>query len=357
LKRAKRKYLFFFDGETTHSTQWALSLQVTTKINRVFVTVNMEHIGNKNNIGVDHICNGRWEEARKAFKSALIYLISFHQQQQQDGRQSRCNFLIHIENQCIPDSPDPTSPSNNFYMYRNVMRTCLRSNSKSKHNMMEQNKNCLAVLITFNLCLTLHYKFDRELHDGPILPNNDQQNKLLLLYKNVWKELLIDTRKLPRHQAYRDTISFVVLNNMGGIYHQQDKKQKARKCFQTLKNLISCAHCRTIAPDVRNGIMTNISLLETNEKTRWKVLPLWSINQVLSILPLLSPIYIYGLDLYWCKDLPLSELHLDFIHRRRDIEIFSSFSATSEWHLWLIAFLILWFVSLVISLYFNRTSI
>lgn len=231
----------------------------------------MEHILNKNNIGIEHICNGRCEQARKAFKEALVTLHTYHQQQKA-GQSFRCNVPIHIENQRIPDSPDRSSPSNNIYMYRNVMLARLRSTSKTEHDTTEQNINYLAVLITFNLCLTLHYKLDREFNSSRS-SNVIQQNKLLLLYKKVWKELLIDTRKTPRHKPYRDTLSFALLNNMGGIFHQQANKEKVWNCFKSLKNLISRANSCTIAADLRNGVMSNILLVEDASENTVQVLP------------------------------------------------------------------------------------
>lgn len=233
----------------------------------------MDYILNKNNIGVDHICNGRYDEARKAFKAALMDLTAM--EGQKDVRDETCGNIrnnsvaVFIEHRRIPDLAS-TAKSSTLYMYRRAI--CTRHESEGKENAeitTKTTESSLAMLITFNLTLTLQYKVNKEFEYGSN-SWNEEQGKFLLLYKKVLKLLKIDTnKKTPQSLAsYRDTVSLAVVNNMGGIFYQLALYQKAWGCFKSLNNTFKSQHgdvnndnFATVVPsDVRDRIMVNIFL-------------------------------------------------------------------------------------------------
>mmetsp|Transcript_17789 Transcript_17789/g.26323 ORF Transcript_17789/g.26323 Transcript_17789/m.26323 type:complete len:274 (-) Transcript_17789:548-1369(-) len=234
----------------------------------------MESILNKNTLGVEHIRNGRCEEAKKAFTAAISDLTLVHGQQKEaeendrdDGRpgvprEIRRSFLrMQVEACPIQDSPCQTSPSHTFYMYRNVFLGHLDPDSDHEGTITEQESACLTTLIMFNLALTLHYKFDRD-KDSKV---GNLSTKILLFYKKAWETIKIDTWLNPEHQSYRDSIAFGSVINMGAMLYELGKYQKAWQCFKPMKTLL-------LQSDVVEGmeteqLMTNIFLVE--ERLMW----------------------------------------------------------------------------------------
>lgn len=227
----------------------------------------MQSIVDKNNEGVRHIRDGCYSDAKKAFKTALLYLTVFHQQHQ--GEDFSPGFAIRIETTTLPESTNPASSTHSFYVYQDAYLAYVETSATSKEKpTQDENSCCMAVLITFNLSLALHYKLDTA-NGGELLVLC--RKKLLRFYKKAWEALQISTLVIPGHRTYRDTIALAILNNTGIIYYYSFwNSRKARFCFESLKNMLSCEKdenniITALMPKVRNGLMMNIFLLVTQD--------------------------------------------------------------------------------------------
>lgn len=222
----------------------------------------MEQILNKNNTGVEHACNGRYNEARKSLKEALVELSALHEHQKADesnitiNNQSLLPSPIYVDNRCIPE---PLS-STNLYTYRNLMTTAYLEQIKKEHYQTNETEDFVAVLITFNLSLTLQYILDKDFEFGSRKWNEELKN-IIRLYKNVLKLLKLDANSSRR--PYHDIISLAVMNNMGIIFYQLAMYDKARGFVKPLKQTLrSCAGSYALQSELRDGIMRNILFLE-----------------------------------------------------------------------------------------------
>mmetsp|Transcript_765 Transcript_765/g.1183 ORF Transcript_765/g.1183 Transcript_765/m.1183 type:complete len:253 (-) Transcript_765:228-986(-) len=231
----------------------------------------------KNNEGVEHICNGRYTEAKKAFKMTLVYLTIFHErlrarEQQQFLEQQQCpdeevkscettslDFPIIIETRPIPDSTDPTSLSHTLYMYRNVLFAHMDPTAKLQVLMTERNSACITALVTFNLSVVFHYKSDLDDYDSV-----SNQLKVLRFYKKAWEALRIDASVTLEHHSYRDIVVLGILNNMGALFHELSKYKKAWYCFKSLKNVLSSdsESVKAVPPEIRDGMLMNVLFFE-----------------------------------------------------------------------------------------------
>ena len=218
----------------------------------------MQSIVDKNNEGVGHIQNGRYSDAKKAFKTALVRLTVLYQKHQEDELAD--NSSIRIETITLPESTDPASCEHSFYLYRDAYLAHIAPSTTSEEQppTLQEIGCCMTVLITFNLCLALQYKLDTE--------NKRDSKKLLGLYKRAWESLQITAKVIPKRQTYLDTIAIAILNNTGIIYyHAFSNHSKARFCFESIKNILLCKDDKNTAigelmPEVRNGLMMNIFL-------------------------------------------------------------------------------------------------
>eukprot|EP00546_Thalassionema_frauenfeldii_P017528 CAMPEP_0178896426 /NCGR_PEP_ID=MMETSP0786-20121207/1165_1 /TAXON_ID=186022 /ORGANISM="Thalassionema frauenfeldii, Strain CCMP 1798" /LENGTH=215 /DNA_ID=CAMNT_0020566825 /DNA_START=1 /DNA_END=645 /DNA_ORIENTATION=+ len=215
----------------------------------------MRSIVDKNNEGVGHIQNGRYSDAKKAFKTALLHLTVLHQKHQ--GDEFADNSTIRIETITLPESADPAACEHSFYLYRDAYLAHIAQSTTSEEqpSTLREIGCCMTVLITFNLSLALQYKLDTE--------NLRDLKKLLRLYKGAWEALQITAKVIPERQTYRDTIAIAILNNTGITYYYAfSNHSKARLCFESMKNilLIKDDENTTIGelmPEVRNGLMMN----------------------------------------------------------------------------------------------------
>eukprot|EP00546_Thalassionema_frauenfeldii_P019199 CAMPEP_0178899550 /NCGR_PEP_ID=MMETSP0786-20121207/2965_1 /TAXON_ID=186022 /ORGANISM="Thalassionema frauenfeldii, Strain CCMP 1798" /LENGTH=250 /DNA_ID=CAMNT_0020570425 /DNA_START=13 /DNA_END=765 /DNA_ORIENTATION=- len=234
--------------------------------------INVKSILDKNNEGVDHICNGRFNDAKKAFKTTLLYLTIFHERLREDEQQQQrdqcpeeekncdpADFPIIIETRPIPESPDPTSPSHSLYMYRNVLMAHMDPTAKLQVTMTEENSACVTALVMFNLSITFHYKSD--LNDYDSVAN---QLKVLRFYKKAWEALRIDASVTSEHHSYRDTVVLGILNNMGALFHELSKYKKAWYCFKSLKNVLSSESpsVKAVPPEIQDGMLMNVLFFE-----------------------------------------------------------------------------------------------
>lgn len=222
----------------------------------------MQNVVANNNDGVNHIRSGRYKEAKKAFKIALSYLIVLLDKQPREDSQQMSP--LRVETRSLPQSPDPSSCSNTFYLYRDAYVAYVDPPLTSGQKVSwAQNAHCMTVLITFNLSLTLHYQADID--DEEMLLTH-RYKKVLSLYKKTLKAMQLASIVTPWHQPYRDTIMLAILNNSGMIYfYAFSNYRKAKHCLESLKNMLSFDHCDSVAemmPDAFNGLMMNVFVWE-----------------------------------------------------------------------------------------------
>mmetsp|Transcript_32694 Transcript_32694/g.48419 ORF Transcript_32694/g.48419 Transcript_32694/m.48419 type:complete len:263 (+) Transcript_32694:220-1008(+) len=226
----------------------------------------------KNNEGVEHIINGRYIEAKRAFKTSLVFLALIHHQQKKreeeylqgedeefDGADQffSSQQRIIIESRAIPDSPDPTSYSHTLYMYRHALSA--RLSAEEEQGIVSKDVcSCLIALVSFNVSVCAHCKSDRDNNHQSCATSN---MRVLKSYRKAWEALQIDVGVAGgRHKSYRDTIVIAVLNNMGALFHQLSNFRKSRYCFRSLKNILSSDSITVkieLAPEIRDGMMMN----------------------------------------------------------------------------------------------------
>lgn len=222
----------------------------------------MQHVVANNNDGVNHIRSGRYKEAKKAFKIALSHLVVLLDEQPSEDSQRMSP--LRVETRSLPQSLDPSSCSNTFYLYRDAYVAYVDPTLTSGQTVgWDQNAHCMTVLITFNLSLALHYQADID--DGEMSLTH-RYKKVLSLYKKTLKALQLATIVTSWHQAYQDTITLAILNNTGMIYfHVFSNYRKAKHYLESLKNILSFDRCDSVAemiPDAFNGLMMNVFVWE-----------------------------------------------------------------------------------------------
>mmetsp|Transcript_7207 Transcript_7207/g.10538 ORF Transcript_7207/g.10538 Transcript_7207/m.10538 type:complete len:295 (-) Transcript_7207:201-1085(-) len=226
--------------------------------------IGVRQILDKNNEGVQHIINGRFALAKKAFRFILFYLQESNEsnEQQRDLENQKNledkNTLLIIETHRIPHAPNHFLTSDIHYIYRDALLVFINPKSVSKQDFDEQNSASLTALVTFNLSLLYHHRADQD-------KSKSNKAKLLGFYRTAWEALRIDSWMTSQRQTYHDTVALGILNNMGAIFHEIAKYQKARYCFNALKIIFlsnTSDGVLTLTPEARDGMMMNVFFLE-----------------------------------------------------------------------------------------------
>lgn len=233
----------------------------------------------KNNEGVDLIGNGRYCDAKKSLKSALVYLALYHQQQKrQEEKDSDEDFFeenddfccndeedaliseqgLAIEPYALPDSLDPTSYSHTLFMYRNAMKARL---NREEQRLTKEVASCLVAVVTYNISICAHCKADSDNDNNQSTPRTSNM-RVLKSYRRAWEALQMDAGVTEgMRKSYRDTMVLAILNNMGALFHQLSNFKKSKYCFRSLKNIINSDSItvKTELPhEIREGMMMNV---------------------------------------------------------------------------------------------------
>eukprot|EP00547_Thalassionema_nitzschioides_P002981 CAMPEP_0194202934 /NCGR_PEP_ID=MMETSP0156-20130528/2840_1 /TAXON_ID=33649 /ORGANISM="Thalassionema nitzschioides, Strain L26-B" /LENGTH=267 /DNA_ID=CAMNT_0038928565 /DNA_START=147 /DNA_END=950 /DNA_ORIENTATION=+ len=213
----------------------------------------MQQIFDKNNAAVEHLCHGRYKEARKAFKAALLlHGLVVEQQASKINDNIKNAANIQLETCPIPESTNATSPSLSFYMYRHAFLISTSEDDSSGFAVTETSSACLTAVLTFNLSLAYHIECDFECYaSNPV--------RVLEFYKRTLKAIQMDSlnKKRPlRESCYRATIAMGAFMNMGAIFYEEGKLEKVENCFgMILKN-------KELEVSIRDNVLTNLFLLQ-----------------------------------------------------------------------------------------------
>eukprot|EP00547_Thalassionema_nitzschioides_P004248 CAMPEP_0194222498 /NCGR_PEP_ID=MMETSP0156-20130528/33096_1 /TAXON_ID=33649 /ORGANISM="Thalassionema nitzschioides, Strain L26-B" /LENGTH=208 /DNA_ID=CAMNT_0038953303 /DNA_START=11 /DNA_END=634 /DNA_ORIENTATION=+ len=186
--------------------------------------IQVEGILEENNMGIEHLSSGRYMTAKKAFRSAILKLREFYQQQQRNKDYAIFYSLI-IEPKSIPRSPKMKAQSKTHYIYRNALLASIDKNPPREQDRTNHFCTDLTAILIFNLCLVYHCsteQYERKL----------EKTKVLRMYKKAWDSLKKDS-------LHHDTIALGILNNMGALFHDLAKYQQAQHCFKALKSAVS----------------------------------------------------------------------------------------------------------------------
>lgn len=241
---------------------------LTSPLNRIEMSskpIGIRKILEINNEGVQHIMNGHFTLAKKAFRFILSYLqvsheqVAYGQQHDKEGeKDTKDSALLRIETYRLPNPQKNFLASDIHYIHRDALLVFIDSNAVSAKDLDAQKSASLTALVTFNLSLLYHHRADQD-------KSKSNKVKLLGFYRTAWEALRIDSWMTSQRQTYHDTVALGILNNMGSIFHELAKYQKARYCFNALKIIFLSNASNvslTITPDARDGMMMNIFILE-----------------------------------------------------------------------------------------------
>mmetsp|Transcript_19246 Transcript_19246/g.21470 ORF Transcript_19246/g.21470 Transcript_19246/m.21470 type:complete len:254 (+) Transcript_19246:95-856(+) len=227
-------------------------------------TMSIEKILEKNNEGVQCSRNRSYRAAKKALRTALVYLQEFSEQRDAhieatEKKSCNCTSFPLIFRTCqIPDSTSKNSYSLTHFIFRNALLAFVNPNSQEKDLMRSWDTTKLKAMLIFNLSLICHCATER--YDSK--PN---LVRVLRLYKQAWDTLQKNPWTTTTwHQVYYDAVVLGILNNMGATFHELAHYQQSQHCFKTMKEFFSSNSAGVLAlkPDTRSGIMMNIKLLE-----------------------------------------------------------------------------------------------
>lgn len=202
----------------------------------------LQQIFEKNNLGVEHLCNGCYMDAKKTFKSALLHLGVLIQQQQNEqapvkksvSRKETSSFQVHTCS--VPESSNAHSPSHTFYMFRHAfLLTATALNDAPRLN--ETDIAFFTAVFTYNLALTSHIQCDMECYESTA--NSKPSNRILKFYQKTLQAIQEmgnegHTQKMslssPLSES-RTTMAIGVFMNMGAVFFEEGKLEKAEHCF------------------------------------------------------------------------------------------------------------------------------
>jgi len=255
----------------------------------------------QNNNGVQYICSGRYKEAKKSFKAALLLLTIFQQHQQDNDASTMITssyMPISFVPKSIPESDSSNGSDDKLYMYRNVLLAYYQNNddntSKNKKNdfiLDAKTSAYLTATVTFNLSITFHINLlnTKQQQQGRRASSSSKSKKtkkpmthkdVLVYYRTPWAALRVfDSHKeeedSQQNYSFRNVIALGVLNNMGALLYEQSKYAKACNCFETIKVLLTeqqshkqDAYC--LETSVRSQLLMNVFIAEERMESSQK---------------------------------------------------------------------------------------
>lgn len=216
----------------------------------------------KNNEGVQCISKGCYDDARQAFKTALLFLKDFYEEHVSQLDPS--DALIH-KYRCPPLLLEPSSVPNqkskhlrfgSHYVYQNALLAFVDPNFKIENKRRKKkNSVSLTALITFNLSLAYHFKEDDQ---------SSNQLKSLRLYMRAWNALNTESCASIKEQMCSEVVALGTLNNMGVIFHELGNYEHARSCFTALRHVLlsKTDSVLSLTRDARGGMMMNVLFQE-----------------------------------------------------------------------------------------------
>jgi len=202
----------------------------------------LQQIFEKNNLGVEHLCNCRYMDAKKTLKSALLNLLVLIQKQQNEqapakksvSRQETSSFQVHTCS--VPESSNAHSPSHTFYMFRHAfLLTATALNDAPRLN--ETDIAFFTAIFTYNLGLASHIQCDMECYESTA--NSNPSNRILKFYQKALKAIQemgneVHAKRLSSLSSlseYRTTMTIGVFMNMGAVLFEEGNLEKAEHCF------------------------------------------------------------------------------------------------------------------------------
>mmetsp|Transcript_20492 Transcript_20492/g.30805 ORF Transcript_20492/g.30805 Transcript_20492/m.30805 type:complete len:216 (+) Transcript_20492:110-757(+) len=198
----------------------------------------------KNNEGVEYIISGRYRDAKRELRTAIINLQEFYQ----NGCLSADSFRVPsfiIETRNIPHS----RISSDRFIFGNVLLTSIDPNASSRNR--QQGIHDLTAILVFNLSIVYHCS---AIYNASV----QHLERVVRLYRKVLVALQQDT-------VYFHTIALSVFNNMGVIYHDLRKYAQARICFRAVKKMTSSKiinRTLVLQPEACAGITSNLLFLK-----------------------------------------------------------------------------------------------